>query len=77
MEMLCLGPSWPAGPPKKPIATCDEPGCGGVSVAQCDHPVKRIGEDDPTCDRHLCAAHRQDVGGKTLCPRHQRVVSRR
>jgi hypothetical protein len=75
--MCCLGSSGPSSPPQKPIATCDEPGCGSASVVQCDHPVKRLGEDDPMCDRHLCAVHRQDFGGKTRCPRHHRAVSRR
>lgn len=49
-------------------STCLKP-----STFQCDWKVGKTGAGKPkTCDRHICAAHAQQVGtDKHLCPDHQ------
>ena len=54
------------------LQRCQEPGCGRLAEALCDYVV---GKRTRTCDRRLCARHRNRAGvkgGDTIdyCPQH-------
>ena len=48
-------------------ASCQEPGCADEHEALCDWPL----DGDKTCDRRLCARHRNHIGpNRDLCGPH-------
>lgn len=53
---------------------CSTEGCSALAVALCDYPLPSLSSAKRTCDRAMCAGHRERVpGGKDWCPDHKGI----